>query len=176
MKTLISSLLAGLCLAAIPASAAQAQERLDIPAYREIGLAQGGQAQAELLAFASAYRAAWRAEDTEALMAMHTADTEWINAYARLFQDRDRLASFLEDRLFPNFDASVSETEGANMELISVRLMGDDAAVLHLYTDGDRGPSVIEGRQLRRTHLHLVLERGAGGWRVAHTAIMDARG
>jgi ketosteroid isomerase-like protein len=176
MKTLISSLFAGLSLTALVLPAAEAQERRDIPEYREVGLAQGGQAQAELRAFAAAYRAAWRAEDTQALMAMHVADTEWINAYARLFQDRDSLALFLEHRLFPNFDASVSETEGANMTLIPIRLMGDDAAVLHLYTDGNRGPSVIEGRDLRRTHLHLVLERDENGWKVAHTAIMDARG
>ena len=61
------------------------------------------------------------------------------------------------------------------MKTISIRYLGDDAAVVHLYTDGQRGPSRNEGEALRRTHLHLVLEKQSADWKVAHTAIMDAR-
>ena len=40
------------------------------------------------------------------------------------------------------------------MRPISIRFIGDDA---------------------RRSHLHLVLADTPEGWRIAHTAIMDAR-
>jgi hypothetical protein len=46
---------------------------------------------------------------------------------------------------------------------------------VHLYTDGQRGESRNEGEQLRRTHIHLVLERKVRDWKIVHTAIMDAR-
>jgi hypothetical protein len=44
-----------------------------------------------------------------------------------------------------------------------------------LYTDGQRGASRNAGEDRRRTHVHLVLERQDAGWKIVHTAIMDAR-
>ena len=153
----------------------QAQERREIPDYREVNIDSGSADRAELLTFLQAYQNAWSAEDTDAFIALHTTDTEWINAYARMFSDADTLARFLETRLFPAFKPGVSRMEAENMQLISMRMIGADAAVLHLFTDGNRGPSAIAGRALRRTHFHLVLSRDSDGWKVAHTAIMDAR-
>ncbi|MDF1768527.1 nuclear transport factor 2 family protein [Maricaulis sp.] len=157
------------------ATESQAQERREIPAYREIGIEAGSEQRQALLDFLRDFREAWSEEDTEAFIALHTDDSEWINAYARMFTDAPSLADFLENRLFPAFGPGVSRTEAENMELISMRALGDDAAVLHLYTDGNRGPSAVEGRALRRTHFHLVLVQQSGQWKVAHTAIMDAR-
>lgn len=154
---------------------ADAQERREIPDYRETGFEQNLQRSAELDDFLAAYSEAWAAQDTQAFMALHHEDTEWINAYARMFQSSDSLAVFLEDRLFPAFAAQVSRTEVANMRRVSTRLIGDDVAVLHLYTDGNRGQSRNAGETARRTHFHLVLSRQNGSWQVEHTAIMDAR-
>ncbi len=153
----------------------QAQERREIPAYREIGVDPGSSVDMELEAFLRAYRDAWGAEDTDALMALHVQDTEWINAYARIFTHSAALAGFLETRLFPAFGPDVARREIENMHLISMRAIGTEAAVLHLFTDSPRGASGIEGQDLRRTHFHLVLTRESGGWKVAHTVIMDAR-
>lgn len=162
---------------ALPAFAppAQAQERRDIPAYREIGIEPGSATRDELLSFLNAYRAAWGAEDTDAFKALHVEDTEWTNAFARIFTDASSLAAFLETRLFPAFEPGVSREEAEAMQLISMRALGADAAILHLYTDSPRGPSTIEGQALRRTHFHLMLLREADGWKAAHTVIMDAR-
>lgn len=154
---------------------AEAQERRGIPPYRELNIEPESDTQRELHAFIEEYRTAWSEENTEGFIALHTADTEWINAYARMFIDSEALGIFLETRLFPNFGPGVSRQEAQNMQLISMRSLSDDAAVLHLYTDGSRGPSAIEGRALRRTHFHLVLTRHEGEWKIAHTAIMDAR-
>jgi ketosteroid isomerase-like protein len=176
MKTTLTATLIALCALMASAPQAQAQERREIPAYRELGLAENDTARRALTDWFATYRDAWAREDSAALAALHTADTEWINAYARMFQDADTLEQFLEDRLFPQFDPQVSATEAANMELISMRLMGDDAAVIHVYTDGNRGLSRNPGETARRTHLHLVLLLTEEGWKAAHTAIMDARG
>ena len=40
---------------------------------------------------------------------------------------------------------------------------------------GERGPSRNAGEEMRRTHLHLVLAELDAGWKIVHTAIMDAR-
>lgn len=174
MRLTLTTLLLATMLPVFP-SEAIAQERREVPAYREVNITAGSAVQQELHAFLDAYRAAWSEEDTDAYIALHVPDTEWINAYARMFTETESLGVFLETRLFPNFGPGVSRTEAENMRLVSMRLLGDDAAVLHLYTDGNRGPSAIEGRALRRTHFHLVLTRTETGWQVAHTAIMDAR-
>ncbi len=154
--------------------AAPAQERRDVPEIRTYGAAPGP-VQQEIDALLAGYRAAWAAEDTEALMALHAPDTEWINAYARMFQGRESLGTFLKERLFPAFDPGVSKREAQNMKTVSIRYLGDDAAVVHLYTDSSRGPARSDGQDRRRTHFHLVLAKGRDGWSVAHTAIMDAR-
>ena len=61
------------------------------------------------------------------------------------------------------------------MQTVSIRYLGDDAAVIHTYTEGQRGPSRNEDEELRRTHVHLVLGKQNGVWKIFHTAIMDAR-
>ena len=153
-----------------------AQDRREIPAYREINIAQASTAQSELHAFLDVYGEAWAQEDVETLMTLHTVDTEWTNAFARVFTTADALGAFLETRLFPAFGPGVSRREAENMTLISLRLVNEGAAVIHLYTDSDRGASAIDGERSRRTHFHLVLTRERDGWKVAHTVIMDARG
>ena len=174
MKRILSLIALAISLPS-PALDVQAQERRQIPEYREIDIAPASNAHQELLDFIQQYQTAWSEEDTKAFIALHTENTEWINAYARIFTDAPSLADFLETRLFPAFGPGVSRTEAENMELISMRLLNETVVVLHFYTDGNRGSSTIEGRDLRRTHFHLVLTREAEGWKVAHTAIMDAR-
>ena len=168
-------LISGATMALSLPNTSHAQERLQVPTYREVGVEEAPAARDELLDFLERYREAWSNEDTKVFIDLHTQDTEWINAYARMFSDASSLSEFLETRLFPAFKPGVSRREAENMQMISLRVLGDDAAILHLYTDGDRGPSSISSRALRRTHFHLVLSRRAEGWKVEHTAIMDAR-
>ena len=162
-------------LLSLAAANALSQERRQVPEFRTYG-APGSEAAGEKInALIAEYKDAWARQDAKALVALHADDTEWINAYARMFQDAESLGVFLGERLFPEFDPSVSRQEAANMKAISIRYMNDDAAVVHLYTDGQRGPSRNAGEELRRTHLHLVLEQRDSRWKIVHTAIMDAR-
>lgn len=170
-RTCITFAVAALSLA----SMAIAQERRQVPEFRTYGTPVScSNGIVGIGDFIDRYKRAWANEDTAGLIALHTSDTEWINAYARMFQGAKPLAEFLENRLFPAFEAETSREEAANMTLVSIRYM-DDAAVVHMYTDGHRGASRVPGEDARRTHLHLVLQRQDCDWRVAHTAIMDAR-
>lgn len=151
-----------------------AAERREILSYMEVGAysEESRQAVGELL---QAFKLSWANQDVETHIALFAEDAEWINAYARMFRGREDLAAFLEDRLFPNFDALVSKEEMANSRLISIRHLSESAAVIHMATDGRRGDSAIPGELMRRTHIHLVVEKQQGKWLIVHTAIMDAR-
>ncbi|MBK9168376.1 MAG: nuclear transport factor 2 family protein [Bryobacterales bacterium] len=148
------------------------QERREVPEYRTYGepaTKSDAEAVDDLIRW---YWQAWGRKDSAALMRLHAEDVEWINAYARMFQGAAPLSTFLRERLFPAFDASVSLEEEANMRMVSIRYLGTDAAVVHMYTDGRRVAPAE--RKHRRTHTHLVLEKRDGSWKVVHTAIMDA--
>jgi hypothetical protein len=58
------------------------------------------------------------------------------------------------------------------MKIVSIRYLGTDASVVHMYTEGRRVPAAE--RKSRGTHIHLVLEKQNGSWKVVHSAIMDA--
>lgn len=173
MKNRLALCLIALTLAAAPPT--HAQERRQVPDPVVFGAPASPDDEQSLMAALDAYKTAWATEDTAALMKLHAGDTEWINAYARMFRGTDALGDFIENRLFPAFSPETSKLEADNMTLISTRYLGNDAAVLHLYTDGDRGASVTSGSILRRTHFHFVWEKQNGDWKVVHTAIMDAR-
>lgn len=151
----------------------KAQERGDVPPFRNFGCSAAQVSHLDTLT--QRFRTLWGAQDTAALMALHAEDTEWINAYGRQFQDKAALGPFLEKRLFPTFGPSVSQTEAANMQTVSYRCLGKTAAIIHLYAEGNRGESRNAGEDKRRTHTHLVLEKQKGDWRIVHTAVMDVR-
>jgi uncharacterized protein (TIGR02246 family) len=155
--------------------AATSQERREVPPFRTYGEPANTQDGPAVQRFVEQYKDAWGNQDTAALIALHAQDTEWINAYARMFQGAKPLADFLEKRMFPAFDANTSKQEAANMRTISIRFLGADAAVVHMYVDSDRGASRNDGEKLRRTHFHLVLGKQKDAWKIVHTAIMDAR-
>lgn len=164
-----------LCFAIGSAVSALAQERRQIPEFRTYGGPASSEDQRAVDALIRNFKEAWGRQDTAALVALHAEDVEWTNAFARIIQGAQPLRRFLEERLFPEFEPAISQQEAANMRIISNRFIGSDAAVVHLYTDGQRGPSRNGNEETRRTHMHLVLERKASGWRIVHTAIMDAR-
>lgn len=156
-------------------AAATAQERRVIPEFRTYGEPASASERDAIDELIRNFKDAWSRQDADALVELHADDVEWINAYARLIQGAEPLKRFLKERLFPEFDPAIAREEVANMRTISIRYLGEDAAVVHLYTDGSRGPSRNPGERTRRTHLHLVLEQQATAWRIVHTAIMDAR-
>jgi uncharacterized protein (TIGR02246 family) len=168
----LSALLFALALCAGPAAA---QERREIPEFRVFGQPESQTDAAAVDALIAAYIDAWGREDAGALAALHADDIEWINAYARIFRGREPLRAFMAERMFPAFDPDVSRREAEAMEILSIRYLGDDAAVVHVWAGSGRGAARDESGAERRVHVHFVLEERDGRWQVAHVAIMDAR-
>jgi uncharacterized protein (TIGR02246 family) len=155
---------------------AHAQERRQIPETAVFGEPASEADAAAIETFIADYRAAWAVEDAGALAAMHVEDIEWINAFGRILRGREALRAFMAEQMFPGFSSEVSRQDAASFRLISTRHLGDDAAVVHVYGDSPRGASRNDGENLRRVHLHFVLEKQEdGAWRAAHMAIMDVR-
>ena len=107
-----------LTLMSSAATSAFAQERREVPEFRTYGTPSSQTAARDIDAFLENYKSAWGRQDADALVALHTDDVEWINAYARMFQGAEPLRAFLKERLFPAFDPAVSRQEAANMKTI----------------------------------------------------------
>jgi ketosteroid isomerase-like protein len=152
-----------------------AQERREVPEFRTYGEPASNLQVAAIETALRRYRESWASQNTAAFMALHSDDTEWINAYARIFRGVEPLSDFIENRLFPAFSSLVSREEIANMRPISIRYLSGESVVVHLYTDGSRGQSRNEAEEYRRTHVHLVFDRRGDEWQIVHTVIMDAR-
>ena len=157
---------------AVPAAA---QERRAVPEFRTYGEPASAIQVAAIDTALQRFRESWASQDTAAFMALHSEDTEWINAYARIFRGTGPLGDFIEKQLFPAFSSAVSKEEITNLRPISIRYLSGESVVVHLYTEGSRGPSRNEGEEYRRTHVHLVFDRRGDEWRIVHTVIMDAR-
>ncbi|PCI78629.1 MAG: hypothetical protein COB20_06395 [SAR86 cluster bacterium] len=152
-----------------------AAERREVAPFTVFGTPENSTQQQAVENLLDAFKETWATQNVPAHVALFAQDAEWINAYARMFRGTSELEIFLRDQLFPAFDSRVSQEEIRNAKLVSIRYLGDDAAVVHLYTDGSRGESAIPGQEQRRTHIHLVFAEVGAQWKIAHTAIMDAR-
>lgn len=152
-----------------------AQERGDIPPFKVFNEPKNESVKTSVNNLIMDYKTAWSSQDTRTLIKLHAHDVEWINAYARLIRGNQNLGKFFVEKLFPAFSSGVSMLEITNLKTISMRYIKEDSAIIHLYTDGNRGKSVNKDEKLRRTHIHLVLEKQKECWKIVHTAIMDAR-
>lgn len=168
-------LIALLVLGLLSNGSVLAAERREVAPFTVFGSPGNSTQQQAVENLLDAFKQTWAEQDVEAHLELFAEDAEWINAYARMFRGKSELENFLRNQLFPAFDSQVSQEEIRNANLVSIRYLGDDTAVLHLFTDGPRGESTIPGRELRRTHIHLVFSLVDTQWKIVHTAIMDAR-
>ena len=145
-----------------------AQERREIPSFIELGSASDD-SRDSLTTSVATYSEAWHSLDDAALIQLHSKDTEWMNAYARIIRGRAPLGDFISNKLFPDFRAR-GVTSNLSLQQISLRYLNDTTAISHLYTDFEIG-----GGAPRRTHFHLVWKKSEDVWLIEHTAIMDAR-
>jgi hypothetical protein len=76
--------------------------------------------------------------------------------------------------MFSQFDSAVSGDEQSNSQRVSMRFLGDDAAITHSVTISRRGMEPDEPGE-RRVHITFVLGKRDGTWKIVHQMIMDAR-
>ena len=163
-------------------SDALAQERRAIPSYNQFGETVSESTMQSITSFIARYKLAWSKQDATSLSKMHSIDTEWTNAFARIIQGREKLREFLNDRLFKEFSQQVAESEMEKLQLVSSRYISKDTVIIHLVTNSHRGMARDGTHTARRTHIHIVVNRLAANinkpkspWQIVHTVIMDAR-
>jgi len=119
------------------------------------------------------FSTAWSNSDAAAVAALYAPDAEWTNAFGDVVRGPADLERFLT-QMFSQFETDVSEAEESNFQSVSMRFMGDDAAISHGVTISRRGMEPGEPGE-RRVHVTFVLGKRDGDWKIVHQMIMDAR-
>jgi len=159
-------------------------EYAPLPEFRVFGKPAAVSDEAAISDLMRRFGQAWGTQDVDSAVAAYTDDAEWINAFADVYRGHEELRGQFT-RLFERFESGEDEAEGAEGNKaqrpamkrgqLSLRYIGDDAAVVHSYTESDWGVS-RDDSGLRRVHITFVLEKQqAGNWLIAHQMIMDAR-
>lgn len=169
---------------------AQAQEEgveaeyAPLPEHRVFGEPATDSDEEAIMGLMQRFGQAWGTQDVDGAVESYTADAEWINAFADVYRGHEELRGQFA-QLFKRFESDPDEAgeddqgQQSRPEMkrgqLSLRYIGDDAAVIHSYTESDWGVS-RDGGGLRRVHITFVLEKQEDGhWLIAHQMIMDAR-
>jgi ketosteroid isomerase-like protein len=161
-----------------------AAEYAPLPEFRAFGQPAAASDEAAIADLMRRFGSAWGTGDVEGAVAAYAKDAEWTNAFADVHRGHDALRQQFT-QLFERFEygsmqgAGPGDKEASRPEMkrgrVSLRYLGDNAAVVHSYTESDWGVN-REGGGLRRVHVTYVLEKQQDGeWLIAHQMIMDAR-
>jgi len=160
------------------------EEYAPLPEFRVFGEPATASDEAAITDLMRRFGAVWSTQDVDGVVETYAEDAEWINAFADVYRGHEELRGQFA-QLFERFESgpdkadAEAEHEAARPEMkrgrLSLRYIGDDAAVLHSYTESDWGVN-RDGGGLRRVHMTMVLEKQQNGtWLIAHHMIMDAR-
>lgn len=177
-------LAAALCVAASPAFAQgsppagtqdvpPAGTYSTAPEYKVYGQPASQQDAEAISALMRAFGQARGTNDAKGAAAAFSNDVEWTNAFGDVVRGSDNLEKFLT-WLFAGDELGTTQGEGSNYKPISIRYLGDDAAVIHGMTQSTRGPA-RSGEGPRRVHLTWVVAKENDQWRIVHQQITDAR-
>jgi len=169
---------------AVQAEETVAADYAPLPEFQVFGQPAAASDEAAIAELMRRFGAAWGSADVGGSVAAYTADAEWTNAFADVRRGHDALRQQFT-HLFERFEsgsmqgAGQGDKEASRQEMkrgrVSLRYLGDDAAVVHTYTESNWGVN-REGEGLRRVHATFVLEKQQDGqWLIAHQMIMDAR-
>lgn len=113
------------------------------------------------------------ANDAKGAAAAFAEDAEFTNAFGDVVRGSDNVEKFLT-WLFAGDEPGTTQGEGASYRPLSIRYLGDDAAVIHGMTQSTRGEA-RSGEGARRVHLTWVVAKEDDEWRIVHQQITDAR-
>lgn len=143
------------------------------PEYRTFGEPASSQDAEAIQNLMRRFGEARSAGDAEGTAAVFADDVEWTNAFGDVVRGSDNLQKFL-GWLFSEDEEGTREGESTQYQRVSLRYLGDDAAVLHGMTMSTRGEA-RSGEGARRVHITFVLAKQSNEWRIVHQMIMDAR-
>lgn len=155
-----------------------------IPDYRVFGEPPSPGDEEAALDTMQRFGMAWGTQDVDGAVATYTDDAEWVNAFADVYRGHEEIRGQFT-QLFERFESGPDQDgeDGApdaeepmmKRGIISLRFIGEKAAVVHSYTESSWGRN-RDGDGPRRVHITFVLEKQDDGeWLIAHQMIMDAR-
>jgi uncharacterized protein (TIGR02246 family) len=107
-------------------------------APRAAGAQAGSAADVDAIrAIETQWETAWNHHDVAAMVALGTADADWVNLAGEWFKGRDAFAKSLESLHSAKVKASVWHTEQ-----VDVKFLASNIAVVHVYftSSGERNP------------------------------------
>jgi uncharacterized protein (TIGR02246 family) len=161
-------------LIATPCLGQDSPPSAELPEYRVFGEAATPEDAEALTEVLMQFGEAWGSSDAEAVAAVFTDDAEWTNSFGTTVRGADELADHL-GRLFSEYsDTAYAAKEETSYRPVSMRYVGDDAAIVHGMTRSTRGEA-RSGEGERRVRTTTVLAKANGEWRIVHQMIMDER-
>lgn len=143
------------------------------PEYRTFGGPASPQDAEAIRDLMRRFGQARSANDAKGAAAAFSENVEWTNAFGDVVRGSDNLEKFLA-WLFAGDEVGTTQGEGVEYKPISIRYLGDDAAVIHGMTKSTRGEA-RSGEGPRRVHLTWVVAKENDEWRIVHQQITDAR-
>ena len=189
-KLTIAFAIAAFAVAGVSAITVQAEEvtvekeYAPLPEYRVFGVPASASDEKAIVDLMRRFGQAWGTQDVDGTVEAYAKDAEWVNAFADVYRGHEELRGQFT-RLFKRFESgpgAAGKAEGKEESKpamkrgqLSLRYIGDAAAVVHGYTESDWGVN-RDGSGVRRVHITYVLEKQQDGqWLIAHQMIMDAR-
>jgi uncharacterized protein (TIGR02246 family) len=144
-----------------------------LPDYIVIGAPAAPEDEDAIRALMMDTARAWAAGDATGVARHYTSDAEWMNAFGDIRRGSDAIEDYLA-WLFAGEDEGQGEADQAGGQMISLRYLGDDVAILHFMTKSTRS-GALEGADVRHVHATSVLAKINGEWKTVHEHIADVR-
>lgn len=157
-------------------------EYAPLPEFRTFGKPASEADATAISALMSRFSSSWARQDVDAVVAAYAEDAEWVNAFGMVYRGHTELRERFQS-LFQRFPAprsadtakeTSSQSDGQPPRQVSLRYIGSEAAVVHIFTESSWGPS-RDGSDVRRVLVTYVLGKRGGVWKIVHQMIMDVR-
>jgi uncharacterized protein (TIGR02246 family) len=141
--------------------------------FRQFGEPATEQDKAAIESLLATMARGWRTGDAEMAASVYAEDAEWMNAYGEILYGTEAVKTRLAELFASTGDAEeAGEQEHGS---VSLRYLGDEAAIYHGYVYSDRTESRT-GEDQREVHSTMVFQKTAdGSWQIVHHMIMDVR-
>jgi len=164
-------------LALALSAAANADQVEDIfaplPGFVTIGEPASAEDAAAIRALFGTLGRGWGTGDAAMVASVYADDAEWMNAFGEIVRGADNIEAYLRG-MWADEPDDIAAAEQTDEQGLSLRYVGDDAAIYHGVTRSTRA-GALPGADHRRVHSTFVVRKIDGEWKVVHHHISDAR-
>lgn len=108
---------------------------------------------------AAAFQSAWNAHDMDALGGLFTADATFVNRFGRLVRGGDEIVA-----MHAPIHETVYRDSTLDNEIIDVRYLGEDVAIVHFWSRLSAGAAHPAGPHEVDTLIQAVLTKQVSNW------------